>query len=805
MVIRIAGWKKGPVEGERMKKRGTHHRIIRFHRLLRRRHADTHRSRDVECEDSQIVLADLPLGARGAVACLHGGNDFIGRMTALGFTPGAEVEVVQNEGRGPLLAVIRGTRIALGRGTAAKIAVKPLPESTHPEPRPDLPPPSAARSRERLVALAGQPNSGKSTVFNLLTGLSQHVGNWPGKTIEQKRGIHRTESLAFELVDLPGTYSLTAHSLEERVARDFLVRENPELVVLVVNAACLERHLYLLCELLALPIPVVLGLNMMDVAGSQGLQIDSRALEAALGLPVIPMVASRNQGIRELVQVIEQFFLKPEAFKPHRPSIRPDHKFVLEEIHRLTAEFVPAPYPLEWVALKMLEGDAEITELMRARLAPPVWDSVHTVLMAHEDAMVAIASGRYAWIGRVMRAAVTEPRPGQITLTEKLDRLAIHPVGGFFVLLGILGAAFGLTFSIGVPLQEALDVHVVQAVAGWARTVLAGTPWWFHGLLVDGIWAGAGMVLTFSPLLAIFFAVLGVLEDTGYMARAAYVTDRFMHVMGLHGKSFMPLCLGLGCNVPGVLCSRIIDSPRSRLLTILLTPLAPCAARLAVLAVLAPIFFGSSAVWAAMGVLGLNLLLLIGVGYALHELMLGGEHTAFIMELPLYHLPNGRTIGLYVWQHLMEFLRKAGTVIVAVSTLIWGLSYFPAGELQAGYLVRFGQWLTPVGNWLGLDWRMVVALLTSVIAKENTLATLSVLFQIGESGGSLSETLSHAVTPAAGLAFLAMQLTFIPCAATLAAIKQETRSWRWTIFSVALMLAISLAVGTLVYRVGLLF
>jgi ferrous iron transport protein B len=785
-----------------MRKSGPRHRFLYLHRLFRRRHAVRHKIPGIQCEDSQMVLADLPLGARGAVACLHGGNDFVGRMTALGFTPGAEVEVVQNEGHGPLLVIVRGARMALGFGAASKIAVKPLASRARPKPPPEPSPSAAARSREVVVALAGQPNSGKSTVFNLLTGLSQHVGNWPGKTIEQKRGIHHTESLTFELVDLPGTYSLTANSLEERVARDFLVREKPDLVVIVVNAACLERHLYLLCELLALPIPVVLGLNMMDVARGQGLEIDSRALEAALGLPVIPMVASRNRGIRELVGVIEQFFLKHEPFKPHRPSIRPDHKFVLEEIHRLTAEFVPAPYPPEWVALKMLEGDAEITERMRALLPQQTWESVHAILKAHEDAMVAIAGGRYTWIERVMRAAVTKPHTGQITLTEKLDRLAIHPIGGFFFLLAILGGVFGLTFSIGVPLQDFFDVHIVQAAAEGARTALAGAPWWLRGLVVDGAWAGAGMVMTFAPLLAVFFLVLGVLEDTGYMARAAYVTDRFMHVMGLHGKSFLPLCLGVGCNVPGVLCSRIIDSPRSRLLTILLTPLAPCAARLAVLAVLAPIFFGSSAAWAAMAVLSLNLLLLVVIGYALHELLLGGEHTAFIMELPLYHWPNLRTIGMYVWQHLLEFLHKAGTVIVSVSVLVWALSYFPAGDLQTGYLARLGQWLTPLGDWLGLNWRMVIALLTSVVAKENTLATLSVLYQIGESGKSLSDTLSHAVTPAAGLAFLAMQLTFIPCVATLAAIKQETHSWKWTFFSVGLMLAVSLVVGTLIYRIG---
>jgi ferrous iron transport protein B len=474
-------------------------------------------------------------------------------------------------------------------------------------------------------------------------------------------------------------------------------------------------------------------------------------------------------------------------------------------VHLVLADLVPSPYQPDWVSLKLLEGDVEITEMMRTRLDAAEWAPVHDILKAHEDAVLAIASCRYAWIERIVRAAVTQPRVGQVTLTERVDRLATHPVGGMFLLLSILGVAFGLTFSVGVPLQRALDTHVVQTSAAWARTALAGTPWWFSGLLVDGILAGAGMVLTFAPVLVIFFAVLGVLEDTGYMARAAYVTDRYMHMMGLHGKSFLPLCLGMGCNVPGVLCTRIIDSPRARLLTILLTPLVPCAARLAVLAVLAPIFFGPAAVWAALGVLTLNLLLLVGLGYGLHELVLGGEHVAFIMELPLYHWPNGRTIGLSVWQHVLEFVKKAGTIIVFMSALVWVLSYLPSGDLQTGYLSHVGHWLSPLGNSLGLDWRMLVALITSMAAKENTLATLSVLYPTNPVGGGLTTALTHAITPAAALAFLVIQMTFIPCVATMAAIKQETRSWRWTFFSIVLMLVVSFGIGLLVFRVGLLF
>jgi ferrous iron transport protein B len=750
-------------------------------------------------------LLELKNSEHGVVRHVRGGHLFTGRLATMGFTPGVEITIARNDGHGPILVVARGARLALGRGEAAKIMVEIVSNRLDAAHFHEVSRISTASVKPFVVALAGQPNSGKSTVFNLLTGLSQHVGNWPGKTIEQKIGFYHTERMNIKLVDLPGTYSLTANSLEERVARDFILREQPDLVVLIANAASLERHLYLLSELLVLPVPVVLGLNMIDVAEQQGLQIDVRALEVALGLPVVSMVASRNQGVHELVQVIQQTVLKPACFSPHRPEIRPDHRVVLKEVRRLLTDQVPTQYPPEWVALKLLEGDVEITELMRSRLDRAAWEPIHEILKAHEDAVLAIASGRYAWIEQIVRAAVTQPRVGQITLTERLDRLATHPVWGIFILLGILGIAFGLTFSLGVPLQRGLDSSVIQALTRWAHAALAGSPWWLSGLLVDGILAGAGTVLTFVPVLAIFFAVLAVLEDTGYMARAAYVTDRYMHMMGLHGKSFMPLCLGLGCNVPGVLCTRTIESPRARLLTILLTPLVPCAARLAVLAVLAPIFFGHAAVWAALGVLSLNLLILLGLGYGIHELVLGGEHVAFIMELPLYHWPNGRTIGLSVWQHLMEFIKKAGTVIVVMSALIWGISYLPTGNLQNGYLAHAGIWLTPLGNLLGLNWRMLVALLTSVVARENTLATLSILYPSGLTGGGLTAALANKITPAAALAFLVVQMTFIPCVATMAAIKQETHSWKWILFSVLLMLVISLGIGLVVYRIGNLF
>ena len=652
------------------------------------------------------------------------------------------------------------------------------------------------------VALAGQPNVGKSTVFNLLTGLDQHVGNWPGKTVEQKTGTFDYHGTTFRLVDLPGTYSLTANSQEEVIARDYIIRERPDVVIAVVNAASLERNLYLVAELLSLPARVLVGLNMVDVATSEGVRIEPNVLEAALGVPVVPMTAAKNIGLHDLVEKVDLLARGEVTYQPSEPEIRADHREVLQGLYDLVADYVPPIYPADWVALKLLEGDIEITEMMQMRCLPQDrWDQVHQILMAHEDAFLAVASGRYEWVGRMIRAAVTRPRAGQITRTEQLDRWTTHPLWGLVVLAGILGIVFGLTFAIGTPLQNFLDTYVVGGLAGLLSGWLAGAPAWLNGLVVDGMIGGAGTVITFLPILLIFFAALALLEDMGYMARAAYVMDRFMHMMGLHGKSFMPLFLGFGCNVPAVVGTRIIDSRRARLLTILLAPLVPCAARMAVVVVIAPIFFGKAALFVALGLVLATLSILAIVGVLINRWVLKGERAAFIMELPLYHKPNARTIGIQVWQNGAEFLKKAGSLILFMSVIVWALSSLPNGDIQTSYLARAGQALAPIGSLMGLNWEMVVALLTSFVAKENSIATMGILLGSGENVTSLSTALSGMLTPAAALAFLVVQMLFIPCVATVAVIKQESKSWGWTLFSIGLLLALSLAGGILTYQV----
>jgi ferrous iron transport protein B len=654
------------------------------------------------------------------------------------------------------------------------------------------------------LALAGQPNVGKTTVFNMLTGMNQHVGNWPGKTVEQKTGSFRRNGITVEIVDLPGTYSLTANSEEERIARDYLIREKPDAVIAIVNAAQLERSLYLVAELMSLHLPLVIGVNMADVAEQHGIHVEPHVLEAALGVPVVALVASRNQGVRELIDAALATTVEPSPAEPNRPTIRPEHEPVLAQVQGLIAGHTPAPYPEDWAALKLLEGDSEITNLVMPVLPDPERLQLETLLMEHEDAYLDIAGARYEWISRMMRAAVTQPKAGVITRTERLDRVATHPVWGLALLMAMFGAVFWATYTVATPIADWLSVHVLGTVDSVAQALLAGGPPWLLGLVSGGLIAGAGTVLTFLPVLVIFFAALGILEDVGYLSRGAYVMDRFMHLMGLHGKSFLPLFLGFGCNVPAILGSRIIEDRRGRQLTILLAPLVPCTARLAVIAFLAPAFFGSAAVLASWSLVAINLFVLAVAGILINRLAFRGERSAFIMELPLYHVPNARTVGLYVKNNTVAFVRKAGTLILIASAFVWMLSYFPGRTVEQSVLANVGRGLEPLGATMGMgDWRMIVALITSFFAKENTIATLGILYGADPGSAALADVVAVSLAPAARWAFLAVTMLFIPCLATVATIKQETGSWRWTAASIGLLLAVSMSVGVIVFQIGI--
>ena len=402
---------------------------------------------------------------------------------------------------------------------------------------------------------------------------------------------------------------------------------------------------------------------------------------------------------------------------------------------------------------------------------------------------------------QVIRTCVLYQKTGAIGLTERLDRITAHPVWGLFTLAGILGLVFWLTFTIGAPIQGLMQKILIYPLYQLFDASLTQAAPWLRGLILDGIIGGVGSVLTFLPILAIFFAVFGLLEDVGYMSRAAYVMDNLMHLMGLHGKSFLPLFLGFGCNVPSILGTRVIDTREARLLTILVAPLVPCAARMAVIAFITPAFFGKNATLVSWGLVFGSMMILVLLGVLLNRTIFAGKKSAFIMEMPLYHLPNLRTIGILVWQRCLSFIKKAGTVMLAVCILIWVLSYLPGGDVQTSYLSMLGRAIEPVGKLIGLDWKLTLALLTSFLAKENAIATLGVLFG-SAANANLATTLASTYSTATALSFLTVSILFIPCAATVAVIKQETNSWKWTFANIGLLLFVSLFAGFVVFQIS---
>ncbi len=654
---------------------------------------------------------------------------------------------------------------------------------------------------ELTIALAGQPNVGKSTIFNYLTGLNQHVGNWPGKTVERKAGIVEHNHVKVRIVDLPGAYGLTASSEEERIARDFIIKERPDVVILVVNATAMERNLYLLTELLDLQVPIVLAMNMMDVARSQGIEIMPVVLAARLGLPIIPITAVENQGVDDLLSVAIAETKEMRAKAAH-PEIRKSIRRAQSQISDLIGRFVPKPYPADWIALKLLEDDAEVSARVQSWLPAKSWPELKKNLGDNRDAVLDIVGDRYQWIGKIVRTVVDHGSGRGTNLTERVDAIVLHPIGGMIILFCVLAVTFLATFSIAWPIQNLLEIGVIVPLKAWVAEALANFSPAFMHFMADGVLGGVGLVVTFVPLLLVFYAIFGILEDTGYLARVAYLTDRFMHRLGLHGKSFLPFCLGFGCNVPAIMGARVIESPRGRLLTILLTPLVPCSARFAVLAFLAPIFFGPYALLASLGLVFLNLTVLAVLGVLLSYTLFKDEKLAFIMELPLYHRPNIRSIGLFMWNHTKSFLHRATTMILMVATLVWALGYFPDGDLETSYLAGAGKILTPLGSLLGFDWKLTVALLASFVAKENAVSTLGILYRSG--GETLAQTLSSSVSVAAGLSFLITTMLFIPCAATVATIRKETQSWRWTIFSIVLLLVVAVSAGAIAFQAATL-
>jgi ferrous iron transport protein B len=610
------------------------------------------------------------------------------------------------------------------------------------------------------IALAGNPNVGKSTIFNALTGSRQHVGNWPGKTVEKKEGRLRAGDDEILVIDLPGTYSLTAYSIEEIIARDFIVNEHPTAVVAVVDAANLERNLYLVAQLIELDVPVIVALNMTDIATSRGLTIDAGRLSERLGgLPVIETVGNRQLGIDGLKKAIAQVAAHPPAAR-----LQPTYSGALgKELEALEAqiavdEALGKAYYKHWLATKLLEDDEVVVEDLTARGAGALVEAAHAAQArieeaTGEDAETLIADQRYTFIATVVDSVLERPQEMVLTFSDKIDEIVTHRIWGVPIFLLMMWIVFQVTANVSAPFLDWVDVLFNQTVYSWGTELmgllgLGGT--WLAALLTDGIIAGVGGVLVFVPVLLFLYLSLAVLEDSGYMARAAFVMDRVMRWMGLHGKSFLPMIVGFGCTVPAVYATRTLENEKDRKLTAFLATFMSCGARLPVYVVFGAAFFGAASgnLIFAMYVLGIGVAL--ATGFVLKNTVYKGKPPApFVMELPPYRLPRPKDMWRQTWERTREFLIKAGTVILSVSIVLWllmampihpGVGSFNDVAAEDSVFGTLSGAVAPIFKPAGFgSWQASGSLVTGILAKEVVVSTMSQIYVSGADEATLEE------------------------------------------------------------------
>ena len=700
---------------------------------------------------------------------------------------------------------------------------------------------SSAHSRP-VIAIAGNPNSGKTALFNAMTGSRQHVGNWPGVTVERKEGTLTRGDTSALVVDLPGTYAFSSRALDEVIARNFIMHEHPDVAINVVDATNLERNLYLTLQMLEMGVPTIVALNMIDEAEELGLDIDIDELSNHLGVGVVPTAAVHGRGVEELVDLA----LKTanavagaegleDVEKPAdagTPSYWIDYGPILEkEIALLEQALAGVPdlcrrRSARWLAIKLLEKDADILQEIRnsaneqantaygkliAELEVAAEEACARVKKAAgREAVDLIAEKRYE-LAAIISASVIVSRPddAEITPTQRIDKFVLHPWLAYPIFFVVVWLMFQITFTLSEPIADALS-GLFATFGTWLAGSLeaAGTPNIVIGLLVEGVVGGLGAVLEFAPPIFMLFLMISLLEDVGYMARAAVLSDRLMRSVGLHGKAFIPMILGFGCNVTGILATRSLDSKRDRLISILVNPLISCAARLPVYVLFATAFFESRRGLVVFSLYALGVVLAFIVAKVLSLFVEPDDEATFVLELPPYRMPRISGVLIQTWERGKEFLEKAGTVILLSVVLVWALSNLPPGVDRGSpdsLIGRIGKAIAPILAPAGFgQWQAAAALLFGVIAKELIVGTLGVLYgTTGEAG--LIAAIRASWTPLAAYSFMVMALTYIPCTATIAAIRRETGSRRWTVFAVAYTLVLGWTLAVIIYQVGRLF
>ena len=661
------------------------------------------------------------------------------------------------------------------------------------------------------IALAGNPNCGKTSLFNLLTKSRQHIGNWPGVTVEKKEGTLKFKGESYKVIDLPGTYSLGAYSEDEIVARNYILKDKPDVVINVVDATNLERNLYLTTQLIEMGANVVIALNMIDQAEALNIEIDTNKLSKRLGVPIIKTSALKNRGIEELIETSIYSKKNEKLNINYGEDIENEIKNLssLLETYKNKLEF-----PVNWTALKLLENDEYIKDKVKQLNSPSIFTKLEESNKTIEknigfEADMSIVDKRYSFISSITEDVIKKPSEKQVTTTEKIDKIVTNKYLGIPIFALIMYCLYELTFIIGAGIQEWFGDLIAKAgviVSEWFSNM--GAPELLVGFIDKGLFGGVGAVLSFLPLIMVMYFLLGLLEDSGYMARAAYVMDRLMRGLGLHGKTFVSMIVSVGCNVPGIMSTRTLENKKDRMIAILINPFISCGARMPIYAVFVEAFFPThqGLVLFSLYVLGIIVALISGKIFS--KTLFKGESSYFVMELPAYRMPSIKNVFLLMWEKAGAFFKKAGMIIFPMMIVLWALSVLPLGvepNSEHSILGMIGSFVAPLFVLAGYGtWQAGVSLITGILAKESVVATMGMVYAGVEEGEALINVIQQVFTPLSAISFLVMTLLYTPCLAALGAIKRETNSMKWTIFSAVYTFVIALVLSTLVYQVGLL-
>lgn len=820
-------------------------------------------------------LSELHTGEKGVIVKVMGRGAFRKRIIEMGFIRGKEVDVIQNAPlKDPIHYRVMDYDVSLRRNDAAMIEVISAAEyakaqmSQQSEERSadsyilpsteDLQALAIHKGKTINVALVGNPNCGKTSLFNFASGAHEHVGNYSGVTVDAKEGTFQQDGYTFRIVDLPGTYSLSAYTPEELYVRRHLSEEQPDVVINVLDASNLERNLYLTCQLIDMDVRSVIALNMYDELERSGNKFDYESLSRMIGTPIVPTISRTGFGIEDLFKRVIKVYEEEDPVIRH---IHINYGEVLEKgitnvRHAIKQNGnVAKSLSKRYLSIKLLEGDPEIERFIQTLPGSEtiIEERDRNVIQIEEllleDSETAFTNARYGFISGALRETYEQNKIKEATSTQIIDLFVTHKVLGFPIFILFMWIMFEATFRLGAYPMEWIE-NLVGWIGNFVRGNMSEGP--LKDLLVDGIIGGVGGVIVFLPNILILYLFISFMEDSGYMARAAFIMDKIMHKMGLHGKSFIPLVMGFGCNVPAIMASRTIESRNSRMITMLVNPLMSCSARLPVYVLLAGAFFPNNASFILLSLYVCGILLAVVMARLFKRFLFKEEDVPFVMELPPYRMPTAKSIMIHMWEKAKQYLHKMGGVILVASIIIWFLGYFPRhsemgdafdkqiaevenaeldskektetiAELERlknmehqknSYIGTIGQTIQPVLHPLGFDWKMSVSLLTGMAAKEVVVSTLSVLYTGDEEDSQvLSERIKQDLdeegnpvfTPLIALSLMLFVLIYFPCIATISAIVNESGSWKWGIFVIVYTCVLAWIVSFVVYQTGSLF